>query len=166
MYPQLLRVGSEFLRSECNQDRIPLYEYYMPFDIAERAVEGILILDLRGRLVAGAELSQFREKLDELARTSPNVILNLEHVNYVDSSGLGALVHAHTSMESSGGALKLLNVSKRSAQLLVLTKLATVLPIFDDERAAVDSFFPDRETRRFDILDFVKSQDEKLEPER
>jgi anti-sigma B factor antagonist len=137
----------------------------MAFDIAEREVEGIVILDLRGRLVAGAELSNFRQRLDELALTSPNVILNLEHVPYIDSSGLGALVHGHTSMESAGGALKLFNVPERGTQLLVLTKLATVLQIFDDERTAIDSFFPDREKPRFDILEFVKSQDEELERE-
>jgi hypothetical protein len=68
-------------------------------------------------------------------------------------------------MESAGGALKLFNVPERGTQLLVLTKLATVLQIFDDERTAIDSFFPDREKPRFDILEFVKSQDEELERE-
>jgi anti-sigma B factor antagonist len=50
-----------------------------------------------------------------------------------------------------------MNLSKRSAELLVLTKLATVFRMFDEEKAAVDSFFPNREVRAFDILDFVKS---------
>lgn len=57
--------------------------------------------------------------------------------------------------------MKLLHLSKRSAELLILTKLSTVFEMFDDEQAAVNSFFPGREVRRFDILEFVKSQEKK-----
>ena len=80
----------------------------------------------------------------------------MKGVDYIDSSGLGLLVSAHSTLNKAGGGLALMHLSKRSAELLIFTKLATVFQIFDDEKAAVDSFFPHREVRRFDILDFVK----------
>jgi anti-sigma B factor antagonist len=67
------------------------------------------------------------------------------------------MVAAHSALSKAGGGLALMNLSKRSAELLVLTKLATVFQIFDDEKSAVDSFFPHREVKKFDILDFVKN---------
>jgi anti-sigma B factor antagonist len=66
-------------------------------------------------------------------------------------------------MTEAGGDLRLLKLSKRSAQLLILTKLTTVFQIFDDEEAAVNSFFAGREVKPFDILEFVKSQEEQEE---
>ena len=85
------------------------------------------------------------------------MILNLKGVDYIDSSGLGTLVAAHSSLAKAGGGLALMNLSKRSAELLILTKLATVFRIFDEEKAAVDSFFPNRAVRGFDILEFVRN---------
>jgi anti-sigma B factor antagonist len=130
----------------------------MALVIHEREVEGILILDLRGRLVAGEAAGALRERGNQAAGApSRNLVLNLEGVDYIDSSGLGTLVAAHSTLGKAGGAMALMNLSKRSAELLILTKLATVFRIFEDEKAAIDSFFPNREVRRFDILDFVKN---------
>jgi anti-sigma B factor antagonist len=132
----------------------------MALVIHEREVEGILILDLHGRLVAGEAAGALRERGVQAASSeSRNMILNLESVDYIDSSGLGTLVAAHSTLGKAGGGMALMNLSKRSAELLVLTKLATVFRIFEDEKAAVDSFFPNRAVRRFDILDFVKNAD-------
>jgi anti-sigma B factor antagonist len=131
---------------------------YVTLVINERDVEGILILDLQGRVVAGESAGSLRERGNKAAASeSRNVIINLKGVDYIDSSGLGTLVAAHSTLAKAGGALALMNLSKRSAELLILTKLATVFRIFDDEKAAVDSFFPNREVQRFDILDFVKN---------
>jgi anti-sigma B factor antagonist len=125
--------------------------------IEEREVEGILILDLQGRLVAGDAAGSLREHGNKAAGgESRNVVLNLKGVDYIDSSGLGTLVAAHSTLNKAGGGLALMNLSKRSAELLILTKLATVFRIFDDEKSAIDSFFPNREVRKFDILDFVR----------
>jgi anti-sigma B factor antagonist len=136
----------------------------MAFRMQEREMEGIAILDLSGRLVAGSETEALRGAIEELVRQNKNrVILDLKDVPFIDSSGLGALVSAHSSFEKTGGAMKLLNLSKRNVQLLVLTKLATVFQTFDDEQAAINSFFPDRDGRKFDILEFVRSQED--EPE-
>jgi anti-sigma B factor antagonist len=130
----------------------------MALIIREREVEGILILDLQGRLVAGEAAGALRERGNQAASAeSRSMILNMQAVDYIDSSGLGTLVAAHSTLGKAGGAMALMNLSKRSAELLILTKLATVFRIFDDEKAAVDSFFPNREVRRFDILDFVKN---------
>jgi anti-sigma B factor antagonist len=132
----------------------------MALAIHEREVEGILILDLQGRLVAGEAAGALRERGNQAAKTeNRNLVLNMQGVDYIDSSGLGTLVAAHSTLGKAGGAMALMNLSKRSAELLILTKLATVFRIFDDEKAAVDSFFPNREVRRFDILDFVKNAD-------
>jgi anti-sigma B factor antagonist len=126
--------------------------------IGEREVEGILILDLQGRLVAGEAAGALRERGHKAAQENGrNVILNLKGVDYIDSSGLGTLVAAHSTLAKAGGGLALVSLSKRSAELLILTKLATVFRIFDEEKAAVDSFFPNREVRGFDILEFVKN---------
>jgi anti-sigma B factor antagonist len=132
----------------------------MALVIHEREVEGILILDLQGRLVAGEAAGALRERGNQAAKAeNRNMVLNMRGVDYIDSSGLGTLVAAHSTLGKAGGGMALMNLSKRSAELLILTKLATVFRIFDDEKAAVDSFFPNREVRRFDILDFVKNAD-------
>jgi anti-sigma B factor antagonist len=128
-------------------------------EIRRREREGIDILDLDGRLVAGPACSQIREAIVKGADN--RVILNLKDVDYIDSTGLGSLVICYTSLQKSGGALKLLNLNKRNLELLVLTKLSTVFELFNDEQDAVNSFFPSREIKRFDILDFIQRQQEK-----
>jgi anti-sigma B factor antagonist len=145
----------------------------MAFELQQREVEGIRILDLRGRLTAGELGQALQNEVTAIVQqkvtpeTVKNVILNLKQVTFIDSSGLGALIACHTITAENGGSLRLLKLSKRSAQLLILTKLTTVFQIFDDEEAAVNSFFAEREVKPFDILEFVKSQeeeDEKPEP--
>ena len=127
----------------------------------KREREGILILDLDGRITVGEESSKLRETLRELtAGGATNVILNLRGVDYIDSTGLGALVVCFTSLRKAGGKMTLLNVSRRNIELLVFTKLATVFEICNDEQQAVNSYFPDREIKRFDILSFVQQQAE------
>ena len=64
-------------------------------------------------------------------------------------------------MRKSGGNVKLLNLNRRNIELLVMTKLATVFEIFTDEQDAVNSFFPDRKLKTFDILDFVQQDEER-----
>ena len=132
----------------------------MSFEIREREKEGITILDLDGRLTAG-EAGLVRDRVRErLAVGEIRFIFNLQQVGYIDSTGLGALVMCYTGVEKAGGALKLLNLNRRNVELLILTKLTTVFEIFNDEQDAVNSFFPNREIRRFDILDFVRRQRE------
>jgi len=134
----------------------------MSLDIRESTREGVDILSLKGRLTVG-EASSVREKVTAVIATGTvNVLLNLQNVEYIDSTGLGAMVICFTSLKKAGGALKLVNPNKRNVELLLLTKLHTIFEVFADEQDAVNSFFPDREIRRFDILSFVQA--EKDEP--
>ncbi|MBL8242182.1 MAG: STAS domain-containing protein [Bryobacterales bacterium] len=131
----------------------------MDLSLSERVKEGIMILDAKGQLVAGDGADRLRERLKSLAATgSVNAILNLAEVDYIDSSGLGALVMSFSAIRKKDGALKLLNLSRRNVELLVLTKLETVFEVFDDEQSAVNSFFPNREIKRFDILTFLQQR--------
>jgi anti-sigma B factor antagonist len=90
------------------------------------------------------------------AAANPKVVLNLEHISFIDSTGLGALVIGFTTIRKAGGQLKLVNLNRRNVELLVLTKLTAVFEIFTDEQDAVNSFFPGREVKKFDILNFVR----------
>ena len=132
----------------------------MSLEIQERQREGIVILDLKGRITSGPEAGSFREAATGVAsRPLANLILNMAHVDYVDSTGLGAMVMVSTTIKRSGGKVKLLNLNKRNIELLVMTKLATIFEIFNDEQDAINSFFPDREIKTFDILAFVKEHE-------
>ena len=129
----------------------------MSLDIEQREHEGVAVLDLKGRITVGPEASLLRETVGALvAAGQKNVILNLAGVDYIDSTGLGALVMCATSLRKTGGSVKLLNLNKRNLELLVITKLATVFDLFSDEQDAVNSFFPGREIKAFDILSFVQ----------
>jgi anti-sigma B factor antagonist len=130
----------------------------MALEIQSGEREGIAILDLKGRITVGPEATALRERVSELSAAGKrNVILNLAGVDYIDSTGLGALVICATSLRKAGGALKLLNLNRRNIELLVMTKLATVFEIFADEQDAINSFYPDRKIKTFDILDFVQN---------
>jgi anti-sigma B factor antagonist len=133
----------------------------MSLEISERDREGVSILDLNGRLTVGDEVAKFRELINKMiASGGRNVILNMGQVDYVDSTGLGALVMYYTTLQREGGKVKLLNLTRRSIELLVMTKLTTIFEVFDDEQNAINSFFPDREIKRFDILNFVQQMKE------
>ncbi|HEY2013583.1 MAG TPA: STAS domain-containing protein [Bryobacteraceae bacterium] len=129
----------------------------MSLDIQQREHEGITVIDLNGRITVGPEASAFREKITELvAAGTKNIVLNLKDVDFIDSTGLGALVMVATNLRKNGGSIKLVNLSRRSVELLVMTKLATVFEIFNDEQDAISSYYPDRKIKTFDILDFVQ----------
>jgi anti-sigma B factor antagonist len=132
----------------------------MSLEIEQRDREGIAILDLKGRITMGDEVTSFRARIQQAAAvgTDPKVILNLQHIEYIDSTGLGAVVMGSSAVQKQGGTIKLLNLNRRNLELLVATKLAVIFEIFSDELDAVNSFFPDREIKRFDILEFVKTQ--------
>jgi anti-sigma B factor antagonist len=70
------------------------------------------------------------------------------------------MVLCYRVAQTSGGALKLLNLNRRELELLVLTKLTSIFDIFNDEQDALNSYYPDREIKRFDILSFIKQSQE------
>ena len=129
----------------------------MALNIQQREREGIPILDMDGRITVGPEASAMRDKIAALnAAGVRSVVLNLARVDYIDSTGLGALVMCCTGMRKNGGNMKLLNLNRRNIELLVMTKLATIFEIFNDEQDAVNSYYPDRKLKTFDILEFVQ----------
>ena len=130
----------------------------MALDIAESVREDVVILTLKGRLTLG-ESNLVRERVAQLAAAGKhNIVVDLAAVDYIDSTGLGILVICFTSLKKVGGALKLVNPNKRNVELLLLTKLHTVFEVFLEVQDAVNSFFPDRQIKHFDILSFVQNQ--------
>jgi anti-sigma B factor antagonist len=129
----------------------------MALEIQQREREGITVLELNGRITVGPEASALRDKCAQLAAEGKkNLVLELSKVDFIDSTGLGALVMCATGLRKAGGNVKLVNLNRRNVELLVMTKLATVFEIFTDEQDAISSYYPDRKIKTFDILDFVQ----------
>jgi anti-sigma B factor antagonist len=109
--------------------------------IAIRTVSGVTILDLSGRITLGEGNIMLREVVRELAdKGQKAIVLNLGEVNYIDSSGVGELVKAHTTIRNLRGQLKLTNLTKRVHDLLQMTRLSAVFDIHKDEASAIESF--------------------------
>lgn len=129
----------------------------MSLEIGHREREGVALMDLKGRITMGDEVTVFREAIEKIAATAePRLILNMLEVDYVDSTGLGALVMCSSRIRNANGATKLVNVNRRNIELMVMTKIDTMFEVFEDETDAINSFFPGREIKRFDILSFVQ----------
>ncbi len=113
----------------------------MSMKIKTRQVDGITIMDCSGRITLGEGSVTLRDSVrDLLAKGSKQILLNLGDVSYIDSSGIGELVSAFTTVRNQGGDLKLLNLTKKVHDLLQITKLYTVFDVKDDEASAVASF--------------------------
>jgi anti-sigma B factor antagonist len=108
-----------------------------------RQVGHVAVVDLSGRIMLGEESAALRELVASLlSKGNRDILFNLAEVQYIDSSGLGALVSGLTSVRKQGGHLKLLKLTNKVTDVLQITKLYTVFDIFDDEQAAVNSFGP------------------------
>ncbi|HET9695957.1 MAG TPA: STAS domain-containing protein [Terriglobales bacterium] len=106
-----------------------------------RQVDGVTIVDLSGRITLGEGSTMLRDIVrDMIAKGNNKILLNLGDVTYIDSSGIGELVSAFTTVRNGGGELKLLNLTKKVHDLLQITKLYTVFDIKDDEASAIKSF--------------------------
>ena len=113
----------------------------MSIKVSTRQVDGVTILDLSGRITLGEGSVVLRDAIrDLITKGDKNILLNLGDVSYIDSSGIGELVSAYTSVKNNGGELKLLNLTKKVHDLLQITKLYTVFDVKDDETTAVGSF--------------------------
>jgi len=109
--------------------------------IEERALENVVILDLKGKLTIGEGDELLKGTIQKLMdQGHNNLLLNLEDVPYVDSAGLGEIVRTYTTVSRQGGSLKLVNLTKRITDLLAITKLLTVFDTFESEADAVSSF--------------------------
>jgi anti-sigma B factor antagonist len=113
----------------------------MKMTISTRQVGGITILDIGGRIVLGEESASLRDVIRDLLKNGhKQMLFNLGDVAYIDTTGLGSLVGAFTTVRKQGGDLKLLNLPEKFAGVMQITKLYKVFDIMNDEAAAVKSF--------------------------
>ncbi len=109
--------------------------------IETRTIGDIRILDCSGKITLGEGTMAVRNTVrDILKNNGKKIVLNLAEVNYIDSSGVGELVSTYTTVTNAGGQLKLLSLTKKIQELLMITKLLTVFAVFDNEQAALASF--------------------------
>ncbi|HEY0366153.1 MAG TPA: STAS domain-containing protein, partial [Pyrinomonadaceae bacterium] len=110
-------------------------------DVKERQAGDVTILDLNGAVRIGEGAVSLRDSIRTLAdQGKKKVLLNLAGVKYMDSSGIGELIANYTTITRQGGQLKLLNLTDRIQNLLVITKLLTVFDSYDNEAEALKSF--------------------------
>ena len=110
-------------------------------DLKERQAGDVTILDLSGEVRIGDSSVALRDSIRNLAdQGKKKVLLNLGGVKYIDSSGIGELIANYTTVSRQGGQLKLLNLTDRIQNLLVITKLLTVFDAYDNEAEALKSF--------------------------
>jgi len=109
--------------------------------ISTREVSHVTVVDISGRITLGKETESLRETIRGLlAADKKKIVLNLGHVDFIDSSGVGELVSSYTTVRKAGGDLKLFSLSKKVHDILNVTKLYTVFDVKDDEFSAVKSF--------------------------
>ena len=109
--------------------------------IDERVVGAVMILDLKGKITLGEGDEALKDKINSLIlQGHKKILLNLADVPYIDSAGLGEVVRTYTTVSRQGGQLKMVNLTKRITDLLMITKLLTVFETFDNERDALQSF--------------------------
>lgn len=113
----------------------------MSLKAVSREVGGVTVIDLDGRITLGDGSALLRDLIREnLNKGHKKMVLNLEAISYLDSTGLGELVSGYRFVKSAGGELKLLNLNKKVSDLLQVTKLYTVFDIHNDETQAIASF--------------------------
>lgn len=117
-------------------------------DVAVRRRGAVTVVDLSGKITVGAACTTLQARVDELAGENTRILLNLENVPYMDSAGLGSLMHCHKSATHSGADIKLLNPAKRVYDLLHSVKLNQVFDIFADEEKAIIAFSGDENAPR------------------
>jgi anti-anti-sigma factor len=133
----------------------------MTLEIVHREQEGITIFDLKGHLTLGPGDSHFRSELDKLVLANQiRVVLNLGDLGDIDTAGLGTLLFALATLQKAGGGLALVNLKPVHIDVVLEAKLATVFEVFKTDQDAINSFFPGREAQRYDILEFVRSNEE------
>ena len=113
----------------------------MALTVTVRKVGNVSIVDINGKITLGENTGMLRDEVRSLlSKGAKNLVLNMAHVGYIDSSGLGELVSAYTTAANQGSSLKLLNLQSKARDLMQLTKLYTVFAVFEDEKTAVESF--------------------------
>ena len=133
--------------------------HHTDLEIHQRENQGIVILDLRGKLEMGSGDITLREFVESLfAQGNRQLILDLAKVSDIDTAGLGVLLLLAQQYRAGGGRLVLFQVAHAHAKIYEMARLETVIEIYPDEIDAINSFFPDRAPPHYDILQYVEHQ--------
>ncbi len=133
----------------------------MALKITRKEQDGILVLELKGRLTFGQGDMLLNDEIQHalLWRTS-RMVIDRAGVEKMDSAGLGTLLYARAELQKAGGELALSNLKRSQMQELLMTRLETVFNIYGTDRDAINSFFPERHVTQYDILAVVASMRE------
>ena len=113
----------------------------MALKMTDRVVDGVAVVAVEGRIVLGEESNALREKVKSLlASGQKKIVLNMNDVTYIDSSGLGTLVASHTSSRAQGAFMKLASLGSKFQEVLQVTRLVTVFETYPTEASAIASF--------------------------
>jgi len=113
----------------------------MSVKLNTRQIGDVTVVDVSGRITLGEGPSAIREELRDLtSKGNKKILLNLSEVAYIDSTGIGELVAGFTTVANDGGTVKLLGLTKRVKDVLLITKLYTIFEVFEDEAEAARSF--------------------------
>jgi anti-sigma B factor antagonist len=111
------------------------------FKIKERQVTNVTVLDLSGKMRMEESGDLFCSTIHRLLEEGEReILLNLAGVTDIDSSGLGELIASSNTLRKNGGQVKLLHLTKRVRELMIISKLLTVFDVYDSETEALDSF--------------------------
>jgi len=129
----------------------------MALTITRRENEGISVLELDGRLTFGPEDIELNDEVRHaMAARRVRLVIDLGHVDKIDSAGLGTLLYARAELRRAGGGLALANLKPGHLQTLLVAKLETVFDVFETEQDAVNSFFPERHVPHYDLLAVIQ----------
>lgn len=110
-------------------------------DLKTRTENGVLVLTIHGDIMGGGDMDTFRKTIDEAIKEEQvYVVVDMGPVSWMNSSGLGMLISGLTSLRSSGGDLRLANVSERIKRPLQITKLDTVFLQYLSVEEAIASY--------------------------
>jgi anti-sigma B factor antagonist len=113
----------------------------MTMTMTSREVDGVSVVALDGRIVLDKESNDLREKLKSLiAAGKKKIVVNMDHIKYIDSAGLGALVAAYFSARTQSASLRLCHLGSKFRKVLQVNQLLTVFEVYDTEAAAVAGF--------------------------
>src|ERR1700687_4218353 len=112
----------------------------MQLTLQNHKIDGVVVIRCQGRIVAGAEISSLQLEIETLTRMTKKVVLQLAEVSFIDSAGVGALVRLFGVLRANGGDLKLCQLSPFLLQVLQVTNLLRIFPIYASETEAIQAF--------------------------
>jgi anti-sigma B factor antagonist len=130
----------------------------MALKVTRREQDGISLLELTGRLTFGPEDILLNDEIRHaIAARRVRLVVDLAEVDKIDSAGLGTLLYARAELRRAGGSLALANLKPAHLKTLHVARLETVFNVFGSEQDAINSFFPERQVARYDLLELVTS---------